>query len=59
MSTGAFRRFSAPGKILTVLGDSGWSASGLFSGEVDAVLADPTGWVEHSGVTWTSVGSRT
>ncbi|WP_268258364.1 hypothetical protein [Parafrankia discariae] len=42
-----------------MLGDSGWSASGLFSGEVDAVLADPTGWVEHSGVTWAPVGPRT
>ena len=50
---GAFRRLSKGRRTITVIGESGWSASGGFGRrEVDAVLAHPTGWDELRGEPW-------
>lgn len=65
--TGVFRRLSVPGRQITVIepGSSSasswmlpgsWGARGFRRGEVDAVLADPTGWDELTGASW--FGSR-
>ena len=52
---GTFRRLTSGSRQITQLDRSGWSASGRFDRrEVAAVLADPTGWDEVSGVAWTA-----
>jgi len=51
--TGRFRRLTSRTRTITVIDDSGWSASGSFRrGEVERVLADPVGWHELSGRSW-------
>jgi Family of unknown function (DUF6226) len=51
--SGAFRRLSAGNREITVIGEGGWTASGLPARyDVDAVLADPTGWDEVAGTSW-------
>ena len=50
---GTFRRLTKGRRTITVIGESGWSASGGFGRrEVDAVLAHPTGWDELRGESW-------
>jgi hypothetical protein len=50
--SGAFRRLSARDREITVIG-KGWSASGKFDRyEIDAIIADPTGWDEVAGTSW-------
>lgn len=54
---GTFRRLTAGRRQITQLHAGGWSASGSFrQREVDAILADPRGWHELSGVSWTDLG---
>jgi hypothetical protein len=56
--TGSFRRLSDGERVITVIGDGVWNASGfrptgLRSGrQVEAVLANPHGWVELTGRSW-------
>jgi hypothetical protein len=50
--TGAFRRLSRDDRSITILGDDGWSASGLRSRDVGPILANPKGWRELSGRSW-------
>ena len=50
--TGAFLRLSNGPRTITVIAPSGWSASGLAAHKVEAVLADPTGWVVLTGASW-------
>ncbi len=51
--SGAFRRLSDGARSITVLGEGGWSASGDFDRhDVEAILADPTGWDELTGASW-------
>jgi hypothetical protein len=55
--SGAFRRLWSGDREITVIctdgGDAHWRASGTFGrGEVKAILADPAGWRELSGVPW-------
>ena len=51
--SGAFRRLWRDDREITVIGDHGWRATGRFDrSEVQAVLADPTGWRELSGPSW-------
>jgi hypothetical protein len=56
--TGAFRRLAHGDRIVTVIGDGGWSASGFgatdrrIGSQVEAVLANPDGWSELSGRSW-------
>lgn len=51
--TGRFRLLTSRTRTITVIDDSGWSASGSFRrGEVERVLADPVGWHELSGRSW-------
>jgi Family of unknown function (DUF6226) len=53
--TGSFRRLSRGERVITVIGDGGWSASGFrttarrIGHEVEAVLAEPHGWNELRG----------
>jgi hypothetical protein len=54
--SGTFRRLSSGDRVITVIEEGGLSASGAFRrGEVDAVLADPTGWDEVAGASWLHV----
>lgn len=51
--TGAFRHLRSGDRTIQVIGDGGWEASGLRRREnVEAVLADPTGWNELAGASW-------
>jgi hypothetical protein len=56
--TGSFRRLSDGERVITVIDDGGWSASGFRSTgrrigrEVAAVLANPHGWDELTGRSW-------
>jgi Family of unknown function (DUF6226) len=53
--SGAFRRLSesARDREITVIDEGVWSASGKFGRhELDAILADPTGWDEVAGRSW-------
>jgi len=51
--SGAFRRLSAGGREITVIGDGGWSASNLSPhDDVARILADATGWDEVAGASW-------
>ncbi len=51
--TGAFRRLTNRTREITVIGDGGWSGSGLHRRDnVTTILANPTGWNELSGTTW-------
>jgi hypothetical protein len=53
--TGAFRRLTDGSRTITVTGDDDRSTSGFeprSHDQVDAVLADPTGWTELSGAPW-------
>lgn len=56
--TGRFRRLSRGRRQITALAtESCWTASGRFRrGEVDAVLADPSGWDVSSGTSWLASG---
>jgi Family of unknown function (DUF6226) len=50
---GTFRRLSRADRTITVIGEHRWQATGRFGRrEVAAVLADPTGWDELTGVSW-------
>ena len=43
--SGAYRRLSAGDRVVTVMHDGRWSASGLLDEQsVSGVLADPSGW---------------
>ncbi len=54
--TGSFRRLTDGKREITVLDDNGWSASGQFQRrEVEAILADPSGWDELAGTSWLTV----
>jgi Family of unknown function (DUF6226) len=56
---GVFRRLTDGEREITVIGEPGWTASGEFARrEVDAILADPTGWAELTGESWLSFSSR-
>jgi hypothetical protein len=55
--SGAFRRLSSGDREITVIGTDRWAASsgvsgGFGRGEVEAILADPTGWREVFGAAW-------
>ena len=53
--TGAFRRLSDGSRAITVIGDAVRTTSGFeprSNDEVEAALADPTGWNELSGTSW-------
>jgi Family of unknown function (DUF6226) len=50
--SGAFRRLSAGGREITVFGGGRRAAGGFGRGEVDAILANPSGWNEVSGTSW-------
>jgi hypothetical protein len=56
--TGSFRRLSDGQRVITVIGDGGWSASGFrparhrIGRQVEAVLANPHGWNELTGRSW-------
>ncbi len=56
--TGSFRRLSDGERVITVIGDGGWSASGFrptgrgIGGQVEAVLANSHGWDELTGRSW-------
>ena len=51
--SGAFRRLARGDREITVIGDRGWRATGSFGrGEVETILAAPTGWRELSGPSW-------
>jgi hypothetical protein len=51
--SGAFRRLSSGDRTITVVADDRWRTSGAFERrDVDAVLADPTGWDEVAGTSW-------
>jgi Family of unknown function (DUF6226) len=56
--TGSFRRLTRGKRVITVIGDGGWSASGFRSAarrighQVEAVLAEPHGWNELRGRSW-------
>lgn len=53
--TGSFRRLTDGERVITVIGDGGWSASGFSrrtGRRVEAVLADPHGWNELTGRSW-------
>ena len=56
--TGSFRRLTRGERVITVIGDGGWSASGFsttarrIGHQVEAVLAEPHGWNELSGRSW-------
>ncbi len=50
---GVFRRLSDGSRMITVIETSGWAASGRFRRrEVEAILADPTGWEMLAGGSW-------
>jgi hypothetical protein len=52
--SGTFRRLELGNRLITQFDDDGWSASGSFGRrEVEAVLANPKGWHEISGASWT------
>jgi hypothetical protein len=54
--SGGLRRLSDGTRTITVISDGQWSASGDFDHhEVEAILADPTGWDELAGKTWLNV----
>lgn len=51
--SGVFRRLSSGDREITVIGEHRWSASGISNTrDIDAVLADPTGWDEVEGTSW-------
>jgi Family of unknown function (DUF6226) len=51
--SGSFRRLTDGKRQITVLDEHGWSASGLFGRhQVEAILADPSGWDELAGTSW-------
>jgi hypothetical protein len=55
--SGVYRRLTDGSREITVSTATEWSASGWFHrpfdwGQVEAVLADPTGWDELSGNSW-------
>ncbi|MDF2732441.1 MAG: hypothetical protein K0S92_1073 [Desertimonas sp.] len=56
--TGSFRRVSDGQRVITVIGEDEWSASGFhltarrIGTQVDAVLANPHGWNELTGGSW-------
>ena len=51
--SGGYRRLSQGDRQVRGEASHGWSATGEWEdGEVEAVLADPTGWQELSGATW-------
>jgi hypothetical protein len=57
--SGTFRRLSDSSRQITVVGENGWSGSGQFDRrEVEAVLANPTGWNELKGESWLSAGRQ-
>jgi hypothetical protein len=55
---GSFRRLTRGERNITVIEDGGWRASGFrttarrIGHQVDAILADPNGWDELSGLSW-------
>jgi hypothetical protein len=53
--SGVFRRLSNGERIITVDGEDAWSGSGRYARrEVEAIIADPSGWEELSGASWLS-----
>jgi Family of unknown function (DUF6226) len=56
--TGSFRRLSRGKRVITVIGDTGWTASGFpttarrIGHQLEAILAEPRGWNELSGRSW-------
>jgi hypothetical protein len=51
--SGGYRRLNQGDRQVDLEASYGWSAAGEWAdGEVEAVLADPTGWDELSGATW-------
>jgi len=51
--SGVFRRLSARGCEITVLGDGSWSASGAsLPRDIPAIIAEPSGWKDLSGTSW-------
>jgi hypothetical protein len=56
--TGSFRRLSDGERVITVLGDGAWSASGFtetggrIGRQAEAALANPHGWDELTGNSW-------
>lgn len=53
--TGAFRRLSKGDRTITLMAAGSRSSPGNFRrGEVDEILADPTGWHDTSGTSWLS-----
>jgi hypothetical protein len=49
---GVFRRLWSGDREITVFAEGSWNATGLGSGDVAAVLAEPSGWNEVSGSSW-------
>jgi hypothetical protein len=53
--SGGYRRLTNGERRVTEEASYGWSAAGEWAdGEVEVVLADPTGWDELSGASWLS-----
>ena len=53
--TGEFRRLTRGDRMITTT-RNGWASTGRFGRtEVEAILADPTGWTELSGTSWLDV----
>jgi hypothetical protein len=53
--SGGYRRLTRGDQEISAEASYGWTATGEWdSGEVEAVLADPTGWQELSGASWLS-----
>ena len=51
--SGALRRLSDAPRTITVVARGGWRAPGHFRRhEVEAILADPTGWADLVGPSW-------
>ena len=51
--SGRYRRLTRGDRQVSAETGYGWSATGEWDfGEIEAVLADPTGWQELSGASW-------
>lgn len=50
--SGTFRHLVRKDSTITQFGPGGWTGSNVGRHDVDALLADPTGWRQTSGVSW-------
>lgn len=53
--SGRYRRLTRGDSTITAETDHAWSATGEWeAGDIEAVLADPSGWLDLSGAAWVS-----